>query len=427
MKEEFLYYLWKFRKFNAEDLKTSEGEEILLIQPGTRNEHSGPDFFNAKIKIGNQLWAGNVEMHLKSSDWYLHQHETDSNYDNVILHVVWEHDVEIYRKNSTTIPTLELRKIVDLSALSHYRDLLEKPHSKINCEDDFGNFSNFQMNHWLERLYFERLETKAVFIQKVLHDTGNNWEATCFILISRSFGLNINGETFQAIAQSFNFTTIQKLQHDQFRMEALLLGQSKLIKGQDKYALKLRQEYDFLKVKFQLSNEELQTPEFFRLRPDNFPVLRLVQLAALYAQNPKMFQRVVKAVTMQEIQEIFEFSVSEYWKTHYNFSSPHKERDKRLSKKFIDLLVINCIIPLKFIYARHTGTYNNQDLIELISGIKSEQNATVKLYNQLRPKTATNAMQSQSLLQLKSKYCNPNNCLHCELGASLLNKSRKYA
>ena len=427
MKEEFLYYLWKFRKFTAEGLETSEGDAVAIIHPGTRNENSGPDFFNARVQIGEQLWAGNVEMHLKSSDWYLHQHETDSNYENVILHVVWEHDAEVYRENSTVIPTLELKNLVELSTLQQYQKLLEQDHLKLNCENDFAEFSDFQIAHWLERLYFERLEKKALAIQEVLSKTGNDWEATCFIFLCKSFGLNVNGEAFKLLAQSFNFSTLQKQNQDKFRLEALLFGQANLIRGEDKYALELQKEYDFLKVKFRLINEHLKSPEFFRLRPDNFPTIRLAQIAALYAQNPGLFQKILMANSLESIRELFNIQVSEYWKSHYNFSSQHKPRNKNLSSSFIDLLIINCIVPLKFVFAQQQGSENHQQLLDLVSGIKKEKNAAVQLFNELRPGTAINALQSQALLELKNNYCNLNNCLQCELGASLLNKSRKYA
>ena len=426
MKEEFLYYLWKFRKFNTEELKTLEGEIISIINPGVRNENSGPDFFNARLQIGKQLWAGNVEMHIKSSDWYLHGHETDSNYENVILHVVWEHDAEIFRKNRTVIPTLELKSIVDASILDQYTELLERDHLKLNCEQDFAEFSDFQVEHWLERLYFERLEKKSLLIEEILNKTGNDWEATCFIFICRSFGLNINGEIFSALAQSFRFHILRKQGQDQFKLEALLLGQAKLIKGEDKYALDLQKKHDFLKTKYKLKNEHLKAPEFFRLRPDNFPTIRLAQIAALYAQNSSLFQKLMETISLKEIRVIFKVQVSEYWKSHYNFSSSHIAKNKNLSSAFIDLLIINCIIPLKFVFAKHQGVEIQQQLLELVGNIKKEKNSTVQLFNELRPGTAKNALQSQALIELKKNYCDRNNCLHCELGASLFNKSRKY-
>ncbi|MFV8224702.1 DUF2851 family protein [Christiangramia aquimixticola] len=426
MKEEFLYFLWKFKKFGTEALKTSAGQPISIFDPGTRNLNSGPDFFNARIQIGDQLWAGNVEMHINSSDWYLHHHQLDPNYENVILHVVWNHDEDVFRKNSTAIPVLELSRLVKPFVLHNYLNLLETAHNSLNCEQDFPEFDQFKMDRWLERLYFERLEKKAKILKELFDKTANDWEATCFVFLCQSFGLNINGENFKAIAQSFDFKIWRKLKPDLFSLEALLLGQAGLIKGEDKYALDLRKEFEYLKVKYQLCYELQQKPEFFRLRPDNFPSIRLAQIAALYHFHDNLFQRIIDAKDVNSINEIFKVEVSDYWKTHYNFSTPHKPRNKKLSKKFIDLLIINFVIPLKFVYANYIGADVNSEISDLLRFIKKEDNSIVKLYNQIRPGTAVNALQSQALVQLKREYCDRNNCLQCELGASILNKFPKY-
>ncbi len=426
MREDFLYHVWKFQKFNNQSIKTSDGDNINIIQPGFQNALSGPDFFNSKIQIGEQLWAGNVEMHLKSSDWYFHSHEKDLSYDNVILHVVWEHDTEIYRKDNSIIPTLVLKDKVEESILEAYQLLLEKPHLALNCENDFKDFSEFQIRHWLERLYFERLESKSKLIAQLLAETGNNWEAVLFILLCRSFGSKVNGDAFQSLAQSFDFKIIQKLGFSQFSMEALLLGQAKLINGTYRYSLDLKKEYDYLNYKFSLENEFLKGPQFFRLRPDNFPTIRLAQLAAIYAQNRNLFQSIIQEKSLNEFYMLFDIRVSDYWKTHFNFGKSHKERKKKLTISFIDLILINCVVPLKHAYANYIGEENEQAIQDLISGIKVEKNSVISIFNELRPKTAKNAMDSQALLQLKNEYCNLNRCLQCELGASLLRKSPKY-
>ena len=426
MKEDFLYHIWKFRKFNSEALKTSEGELINIIHPGTQNDLSGPDFFNAKIQIGEQLWAGNVEMHLKSSDWYFHHHETDPAYDNVILHVVWMHDTEIYRIDNSAIPTLELHDKVGEDILASYHSLLEKDHLMINCENDFRDFSDFQLGHWLERLYFERLETRSQLINQLLSSTGGNWEWVLFITLYKSFGLNVNAQVFANIAENLDFRIVQKLYAKQTSMEALFLGQANLIEENDKYGAELTKEYDFLKAKFSLTTNESWKPQFFRLRPDNFPTIRLAQLAAIYASRNNLFYDLMQVNSIEEIRNIFEIQVSEYWQTHYNFGKPHPARAKSLSSNFIDLLLINCIIPLKYTYARYLGIEEEQKIQDLIMSIKPEKNSVIQVFEELRPGTAINAMDSQALLQLKNEYCNLNKCLQCELGASLLKKSPKY-
>ncbi|PTX42260.1 uncharacterized protein DUF2851 [Christiangramia gaetbulicola] len=426
MREDFLYHVWKFQKFNIEGIKTAENDVLDIIHPGFQNDLSGPDFFNSKIQIGDQLWAGNVEMHLKSSDWYFHNHETDPNYDNVILHVVWDHDAEIYRKDNSVIPTLVLKDRVEAGILEAYEILLEKSHLVLNCENDFKDFSDFQVNHWLERLYFERLESRSKLIMELLSSTGNNWEAVLFILLCRSFGSKVNADAFQKLAESFDFKIVQKFGANQFSLEALLLGQAGLIRETDQYSLDLKKEYDYLKHKFSLENEFLESPQFFRLRPDNFPTIRLAQLAAIYAKHKSLFQNIILEKNLAEFYKLFEIEVSEYWNRHYNFGKSHSVRKKKLTSNFIDLLLINCVIPLKHSYASYLGEEDEGVIQDLISEIKVEKNSVISIFNQLRPGTAKNAMDSQALLQLKTEYCNLNKCLQCELGASILRKSAKY-
>ena len=426
MREDFLYHIWKFQKFNSEDLRTSEKDQLKIVNPGFQNELSGPDFFNAKIQIGEQLWAGNVEMHIKSSDWYFHQHETDPNYDNVILHVVWDHDVDIFRKNGSKVPTLVLKDRVESNILQAYERLIIKDHLKLNCESDFRNFSDFQVQHWLERLYFERLEEKSKLILQLLAESGNNWEAVLFAIIFKGFGLNVNSDSFLGIARSIDFKIIQKIGDKQLSMEALLLGQAGLIKNEDKYSLELMKEYDFLRNKYSLDNKYLESPQFFRLRPDNFPTIRLAQLADLYTKKKSLFYDLIEANTIRDFKNIFDIEISEYWKTHYNFGKAHNSRNKKLSSNFIDLILINCIVPIKYCYSKFTGHENERHIQELVASIKLEKNSIIQIFNELRPETAKNAMDSQALLQLKNEYCNLNKCLQCELGASLLRKSHKY-
>jgi len=426
VKEDFLYHLWKFQKYDSEGLETSDKELLKILHPGIQNELSGPDFFNAKIQIDDQLWAGNVEIHIKSSDWYAHHHEKDPNYDNVILHVVWEHDAEIYRHDNSIIPSLTLKDKVDKGLQESYHNLLQKEHLKFNCENDFGGFSDFQLEHWLERLYFERLEKKSKVILGLLTKTGNNWEAVLFIILSRSFGSKINADAFMNMAQSFDFKIVQKLSGNRFSLEALFLGQAGLIKSLDQYSLSLEKEYDYLKHKFSLDNEFLLSPQFFRLRPDNFPTIRLAQLAALYSENKNIFQKLMQAKDLNEIKDLLDFNISEYWKSHYNFGKTHTTRNKKLTSAFLDIIIINCIIPIKHCYFQFIGAENEQSIQDIIQSVKTEKNSVVNLYNEVRPKTATTAMHSQALLQLNSEYCRLNKCLQCELGASLLRKSPKY-
>lgn len=423
MQEDFLHYIWKFKKFDFGRAKTVSNLSIVLIDTGTPNLNSGPDFFNSKMKIGDQLWAGNVEIHLKSSDWYAHRHETNPDYDNVILHVVWEDDVEIFRKDNSAIPTLELRELVPEKTMQNYRNLLLAPHDTyMNCEKDFSKFDDFELNNWLERLYFERLQQKANLILELLKTSENNWEEVLFKLLSKNFGLNVNGDAFLGMAQSFDFKILQKSTGSQFQLEALFFGQSGLLeeKAEHVYYTKLQKEYGFLKRKFQLDNSYVERVKFFRLRPDNFPNIRLSQLACLYEKIPHLFSEIIKAQNKAQVYQIFEVETSPFWKTHYTFEKTHSEKIKSLSKSFIDLVIINTIVPLQFCYFKKMGVGDISNLTYLIEEIKAENNSIVTTYNTIRPKTANNALQSQGLLHLKYQYCDKNACLDCNLGVKLI-------
>ncbi|TQI70087.1 uncharacterized protein DUF2851 [Gramella sp. Hel_I_59] len=424
MKEDFLYYLWKFQKFDSECLRTSEAEPLQIISTGAQNNLSGPDFFNAHLIISGIKWAGNVEMHLKSSDWYLHNHETDPAYDNVILHVVWEHDENIFRRDRSLIPVFELKNIVDYSMIAKYRHLLESRHNSINCEDSFSELSSFEIDHWFERLYFERLERKSELIFAVLQRSNNDWNRACMILLFRAFGLNINGEYFSNMAENLSYSLVAKLGGNQFSLEALFLGYSNLIHGADQYSKELLTEFEFLKHKFNIPLIDSK-PEFFRLRPDNFPTIRLAQLASLYAQRPSFFSGIIAAKDFNEIKFLFITEVSAHWKTHYNFDKSHNSRSKKLSNSFLELLVINFVIPLKFAFSKSSGEPASS-LYEIVTSLKAEKNSITRLYNSLRPGTVKNALESQAVLELKKNYCSKCRCLHCELGATLLRNSVKY-
>lgn len=423
MQEDFLHYIWKFKKFNFGNAKTVDGTPIVISNSGMHNTNSGPDFFNARIKIGEQSWAGNVEIHLRSSDWYAHRHEEDPNYDNVILHVVWDDDIEIFRKDNSVIPTLELKNLVSNDTLQNYRNLLLAPNAKwINCENEFPNFREFELNNWLERLYLEKLQKKSETIKELHKVTGNNWEAVLFQLLARSFGSKVNAGPFLSLAQSLDFKIIQKCSNSQFKLEALFFGQSGLLdsKAEDGYFSILKEEYNFLKRKFRLENGVVQRPGFFRLRPDNFPSIRLSQFSNLYASQPHLFASVIKTNTRQGLQEIFKAETSNFWKTHYNFGKPHTHRNKKLSDDFIDLIIINTVVPIKFSWLEVTGRGESSDLLQLINEIKTEKNSIIDKFNLLRPGTCITALQSQALLHLKNEYCDKNYCMRCQLGAGLL-------
>ena len=421
MREEFLHYIWQFQKFEKTQLMTVGGEPLEIYHPGTHNTDSGPDFFTARLKIDKQLWAGNVEIHLKSSDWYSHRHQTDANYDNVILHVVYEHDLDVFRKDESIIPTLVLKGKIQSEVQENYLQLLEKDHSWINCEKFFPNFNDFDVETWLTRLYVERLEDKTKLISDWLKQSNNDWEAVLFKLLAKNFGLNRNGDAFLSLANSIDFEVIRKLSQSQFQLEAVLLGHAGLLEEdfEDNYYKTLKDEYKYLQNKFKIGSPIQTRPVFFRLRPDNFPTIRLVQLAALFANSNSVFAKLSKATTKANIDKVFDLEVPKFWKTHYNFNSSHNPRQKKLSKSFIDLLVINTVVPIQYAFAKR-NLKEEEHYLDLIAGLPIEKNSVVKQFQELKPNLFKNAMHSQALLQLKAKYCDCNNCLKCALGVKFI-------
>ncbi|WP_370476794.1 DUF2851 family protein [Tamlana flava] len=424
MREDFLHYIWKHKKFSTESLQTTASESIFITSFGQHNLDSGPDFFNAQMKIGEQLWAGNVEIHVKSSDWFLHNHETDKAYDNVILHVVWEHDMDVFRKNNTPIPTLQLKGLIDTPILNNYEKLFSKTSKWINCENDFFTVDDFMLNNWLERLFFERLERKSKDIEALLIDSKNDWEAVLFKMLAKNFGLKVNGESFFSLANSIDFSIIRKTRTEQSNLEALLLGQACLLDEdlEGAYFKKLKQEYTFLMQKFQLNNSQVLPIQFFRLRPPNFPTIRLSQLASLYHLHQNLFSKVVETNKLEDFYGLFKVSTSKFWKTHYTFQKESKPSEKRLSKSFIGLLLINTVIPITFCYAKHQGKDVEDHILNLATSLSSEKNSIVDAFNNLK-KVSKTSLESQAMIQLKTTYCDTDKCSQCAIGNTLLSRN----
>ena len=401
----------------------TKGESISILETGTHNHQAGPDFFNAKIKIDGQLWAGNVEIHLNASDWFAHRHEDDPNYYNVILHVVWQDDATVFRTDRSEITTLELEKYIPEKLLTTYRNLMDKRATRfINCERHIGQLDSFLVENWMDRLYFERLERKSREVSELLRASKNDWEQTFFKLLLRSFGLKINGGAFTSLGDALEFSTVRKISGDRFRMESVLLGMSQLLDDVDvvdEYYLQLKKEFEHLKVKYNLDASGVIRPEFFKLRPANFPTVRLSQLANLYAERQNLFSQVINATGIDAIYTIFEVSASAYWNDHYTFGKTSKKSTKKLTRKFIDLLIINTLLPLKFCYAQYYGKEADEQIVRIISEIKSEQNSIISNFKGYGV-SIRDARQSQAAIQLYDEYCVVNRCLHCAIGNRLL-------
>lgn len=420
MKEDFLHYLWKFKNFNTSDLKTTASELITIIHVGHYLEQAGPDFFNAQIIIGNQRWAGSVEIHLKSSDWYVHHHEQDLAYENVILHVVWKHDIDVFRKDNSVIPVLELSNYVALKTVVNYQSL-RSAKSWIYCENQLADFDEFVLKNWQERLYFERLERKSKPILDLLVQTNSDWESVLFSLLAKNFGLNTNGEQFLKIVSALPFSVIRKESFELENIEALFFGNAGLLDydKEDSYFKDLKFRYYYLLQKHQLEKPVLAPIQFFKHRPDNFPTIRLSQLAVLYHSHHNLFSKIIELNSVEAIYKLFKISTTSYWLNHYLFDKVSPKKKKMISKSFIDLLILNTIIPIRFAYAQSQGKENSDYWIQILYEIAPEKNAVVDKFKSFGI-VANNAFETQSLLQLKNEYCNKSKCMSCAIGIELI-------
>jgi hypothetical protein len=424
MKEDFLHFLWKFKKFNTSNLLTTSNQPITILNAGDYLQLAGPDFFNAQIIIGNQKWAGNVEIHLQSADWYIHYHEQDESYDNVILHVVWQHNAVIFRKDNTEIPTLALKEYVSQETIDKYQSLAI-PKTWIYCENQLRGIDGFIVRNWQERLFFERLEAKSALIHTLLEETQNDWEAVLFCLLAKNFGLNTNGPIFFQIATAIPFAILRKESSQTENIEALLFGKAGLLKEEkeDVYFKNLKIKFDYLTTKYQLTPTYSDPVQFFRHRPDNFPTIRLSQLANLYSSKSNLFSKIIQSDSVIKIYELFQISASNYWQNHYQFDTTSRTTNKVLSKSFINLILINTIIPIQFAFAKSQGKEWIEKGIQLVENIEAEQNSSILKFHTFGI-SANNAFESQSLLQLKKEYCEKSRCLECAIGIELLKDNK---
>jgi len=421
MKEDFLHYLWRMKRLDFTDLQTTQGESIQIHKTGEHNHHAGADFTNAKIKIGDTLWAGNVEMHLKSSDWLQHNHQENKAYNNVILHVVMEEDQPVFRQTGERIPCLEIKKRIPQKLSKVYLKLLHNEHW-IPCQHHFYEVSEFTKSMWLDRLLVERLEQKTEAVKAVLEANQNNWEETFYQFLARNFGVKVNAEPFEALAKSLPQLTLRKHKNNLFQMEALLFGQAGLLEKdfEEDYPKRLKKEYSHLKKLHSLSPISGVSWKFLRMRPANFPSIRIAQFATLIFQSVHLFSKILEAKNVEAIENLFQIKLSEYWLTHYVFDKESSKRNKTLGQNTIHLLIINTIVPFLFLYGNLRGEEDFKDkALRLLEEIPSEKNSTISKWKELgmEPKSA---YQTQALLQLKNVYCKNQQCLKCAIGGAIL-------
>lgn len=420
MREVFLHRIWQNTLFEQVGLTTVQGEVLHIFDPGVYLQQAGPDFFNARLQIGAQKWAGNVEIHVKASDWYAHGHENDGAYDNVILHVVWEYDMPVYRKDGTEIPVFILREYVGSTLLDNYRALFQS-RSWIPCEGHAFRLDPLKELQWKERLYIERLEQKTEDIFKWVIHTQRHWEQVFFCVLARGFGLNNNAAELGQWAAQLPVEVIFKNADRLLALEALFFGGNGLLNRQihDAYGRDLQREWRFLRSKYNLKEPDLSQLTFYKLRPDNFPTIRLAQLAAWYYRNKNNLQQILTIKNISELYDLFKIEISPYWQTHYVFDKESRSKRKALTSNFVDLLVINSVIPFLYVYHRSLDKPFADQVFTLLEQMKPEKNQVIERYIRAGF-VADNALDSQVLLHLKKQYCDRKRCLNCQVGTAIL-------
>ncbi|MEP6616759.1 MAG: DUF2851 family protein [Ginsengibacter sp.] len=424
MKEKLLQYIWQFQYFNTQQMALTNGEELRIIHPGKTNQNQGPDFLDAKIKLNDTVWAGNIELHIRSSDWNLHKHSKDKNYNNIILHVVWFHDIKTTDINGSELCTLEIHNRVSKILLRTYETLMNS-YNFIPCEQQSIIPDHLKIVSWKTRLVAERLEKKAAVIFTLLNQNKYHWEETMWWLISKNLGYSVNGEQFEKMARSVPLSLLAKHRCNQEQLEALLFGQSGLLEGRfkEEYPLMLQREYHFLKTKYGL--QEVNGSLFFlRMRPASFPTIRIAQLAALVQASHHLFSQVINAGTVFEIKKLFSISINSYWDDHYRFDEKSIHCKKKIGDQMISSVIINTLIPVVFAYGMFHDEQSYKDkAIKWLEKMSPENNFIIKGFKQLKFPT-NSAFDSQAYLQLKNEYCNQKRCLECAIGNHILSEPR---
>ncbi|MBV4358960.1 DUF2851 family protein [Pinibacter aurantiacus] len=415
MTERLLQFIWQFQYFNRSQLQIEQGETLTVIGPGIYNTNQGADFLQAKLKIGNVLWAGNIELHIKASDWNKHAHNNDPNYKNVILHVVWENDLE-----ASDMPVLVLQHRVSSILLNRYEHLMQQQ-DFVPCANNLQHVKDIIWLTWKDRLFVERMKRKTDHILKLLEESNNHWEEVCWWLIARNFGIKVNAEAFEIVARSVSINILAKQKNSIQQLEALLLGQAGFLENDfdEAYPQMLKKEYRYLSKKYTLQRPQVQI-HFLRMRPPSFPTVRLAQLAAFIQSSNHLFSQLLDAETIEDLLMLFNVTANDYWHYHYKLDELARYQPKKLGKGTIINIIINTVGPLLFAYDNfHSLEIHKERVLKWMQELPAENNAIMEKFEERGVKNSC-AFDSQSLLELKMQYCESRRCLSCSIGNVLL-------
>lgn len=423
MSESFLHYIWQFQYFDKKDLKTTQGETVQIFNPGMRNGHAGPDFFNARVMIDNIEWIGSIEVHINASGWFEHNHDTDHAYENVVLHVVWKSDKPVKRNDGTLLPAIELRNRVDEKLLLNYKKLVNSPEA-IPCARSMADLNEITRLSMLDKALSYRLEDKSRAVLKLYERNGNNWDETCYQMLSKNFGFKVNADPFLQLSQSVQYKTLLKHSDKLYQVEALLFGQAGFLEdiSGDEYFTLLLREYRLLSQKYRINQKTLNKAQwrFLRLRPANFPTIRIAQFAALLHSQNNIFSRILESTSHKSLKELFTVSQSDYWLHHYQFDGSDKESIPPLGEMSIDNIIINTVVPLLAAYGKLRDEQEYVDrAVQILHEIQGEENSITRQWTALGISMKT-AFDSQASIELYNHFCMKRRCLECNIGAALI-------
>lgn len=423
--EDFLHYVWQFRSFDNSDLKTADGESLKIMHQGFLNKNAGPDFNNSKIRIGDTVWAGNIEIHINSSDWLKHNHQNDLAYENVILHVVYENDIAVQRIDGSVLPVLELKNRIANDLIEKYKTLfltlIDFP-----CIAQIKTVGKLIIDSFLSRTLIERFEQKTHAVMETLSESNGNWDETFYRSMARNFGFKVNALPFELFAKTVPQQIYGKHKDNPLQIEALVFGSAGFLNDrfEEEYPAVLKKEFQFLQKKYNIKCIEVSMWKFMRMRPQNFPTLRLAQFSALIVKAHHLFSKVMEISSVAELRGLFEnLPINDYWKTHYHFKKATKGVNTQIGKTSVDNILLNTVALFLFAYGKHTGTqFYVSRAIKLLETLPPEQNAITDKFSQAGV-IIDNAFASQGILQLKKHYCDQKKCLSCGIGIKILKQA----